>query len=230
MEDLSYSILQDSRLKQKKLNVPIPVSSSIPGGLLGFKSYVTQSKLRSSTSGSHLQMRMELQSRVSSGAGHSLGMGVSMGGVPGRDDLFKGRTSMSGSLGKSTTVFRTPSRSDKKQRELSSVTTASFKSGHHTDTCTLPSTGGASTPLNLSSTAHPMGTTPQLWDTSHSEATTPNLGNTISELWENATQASIKGATSSQQGDGREGRAMKSIPPAHEILANQVDFTDIGSM
>lgn len=47
MQDLSYSILQDSRLKQQKLNsrIPIPVGGSIHGKSLGRESDVSQGVL-----------------------------------------------------------------------------------------------------------------------------------------------------------------------------------------
>lgn len=173
VQDLSYSILQDSRLKQQKLKsrAPIPVSGSIHGNKsLGHKSDVVQSKLSSSVSGSHLGTRRELQGRASGAASRSM----AVGGVVGGANSFEERMSKSGRSGKSVTISEKPSRSVKKKKQggSSALAAVPLRSGLNAGSEASPSPGGIFTPPSLSGTADTMDTTPHLRGTTHFVSTT----------------------------------------------------------
>lgn len=145
----------------------------------------SQSSLGSSVSGSHFGLRREPQGKAT--AGHSIKAGV--GGVSGEASSLEETIDKSGRLGNSATIFKTPSRSDKKKhRGSSSLSGMSLRSElditrHAGSETLLLDAGGTSTLPNPCGTSHPMDSTSHLRGTAHSVCDTPNMITSHTTIW-----------------------------------------------
>ena len=180
VEDMSYNILQDSQLRQRKLYPGVSIFTS--GGLSGMP-HGSQSTVHtgfgSSITDSHLEMRKELKERGPGAA--SLSVGAVMEGVR----LSEEKISVPGSSGKRETISEAPSMSDMKHGCSSSVLFAQLDAAHQQGNDASLAVGVNSSPITLSG-AHSVDLKSHLIGAARSVTTTPHWKGTFkthSAIW-----------------------------------------------